>query len=487
VTGELTPNYRLDPLDRGVIGKLTRRQLTVLGVAALLWLLLSVSGQGMVKPAALFAVAALVAVPPFAGQPIIDWMPLWAGWGMRGRWHRRWSRPLHLTTATVPAAQPVLPPWLGGLRLEAHPTDGWAAIHDQASKTLTAHLHLAGTGFSTLAPDQMERLLDGWGAVFAAFDGLRRITWTDIARPMPLVGHSEWIDGQPSTSTDIDEYRAFVADQQPIRHDLIAAVTLDVGTMRGEAAQRDALTRMHSAIEIVNDALREAHMRAVGPLPAGEISYLLRSGLDPTSVDPAGGVRPDSLVQRLGLVPAPAAGPMSTTVSARHVEVDAVCHRSYWIESWPEVPQSADWFDTVLGQQDLDGLTQRLVTVIVEPVDDDKALAELRSAAARHGGEQEAARQGRARWDPFKARRASAVSARESEVANGATAVGYAGLVVVTVAGGADDSARMQRCSKAVERRFRNRRVLLRPLWGRMELGLAAALPLGLGLSREPF
>ena len=127
------------------------------------------------------------------------------------------------------------------------------------------------------------------------------------------------------------------------------------------------------------------------------------------------------------------------------------------------------------------------MTVIVEPVDDDKALAELRSAAARHGGEQEAARQGRARWDPFKARRASAVSARESEVANGATAVGYAGLVVVTVAGGAEDSALMQRCSKAVERRFRNRRVLLRPLWGRMELGLAAALPLGLGLSREPF
>ena len=68
---------------------------------------------------------------------------------------------------------------------------------------------------------------------------------------------------------------------------------------------------MHSAVEIVNDALREAHMRAAGPLPAGEIGYLLRSGLDPTSVDPAGGVRSGSLVQRLGLVPAPAAGPMS--------------------------------------------------------------------------------------------------------------------------------------------------------------------------------
>ena len=324
--------------------------------------------------------------------------------------------------------------------------------------------------------------------MFASFEGLRRIAWTDIARPMPLVGHLDWVDehAQPAGG-GIDEYRSFVEAQQPIRHDLVAAVTLDIGSMRGDEAQREALARMHSAVEILHDALREARMEAVGPLPAGEIGYLLRAGLDPTSVDPAGGVRAGSLVQRLGLVPAPAAGPMSVTVTASHVEVDAVCHRSYWVESWPEVPQSADWFDSVLGHADLEGVTQRLVTVIVEPVDDDKALAELRSAAARHGGEQEAARQGRARWDPFKARRAGAVTAREAEVANGATAVGYAGLVVVTVDGGDGAADRLQRAGKAVERRFRNKRVLLRPLWGRMELGLAAALPLGLGLSREPF
>ena len=100
------------------------------------------------------------------------------------------------------------------------------------------------------------------------------------------------------------------------------------------------------------------------------------------------------------------------------------------------MPQSADWFDPLLGAADLDEVTQRIFTLIVEPVDDDKALAELRSAAARHGGEQEAAREGRTRWDPFKARKAGAVTAREQEVAAGAAAVGYTGLVVVTVADG---------------------------------------------------
>ena len=35
---------------RGVIGRLTRRQITVLGLGALLWLLISLGGQGLIKP-----------------------------------------------------------------------------------------------------------------------------------------------------------------------------------------------------------------------------------------------------------------------------------------------------------------------------------------------------------------------------------------------------------------------------------------------------
>ena len=149
----------------------------------------------------------------------------------------------------------------------------------------------------------------------------------------------------------------------------------------------------------------------------------------------------------------------------------------------PEQLQPADWFEPLLGGDDLPEVTQRIFTLVVEPIDDDKALSELRHAASRHGGEQVAARQGRTRWDPFKARKADAASAREIEVAHGAGAVGYAAVVCVTVA----DPGQLDRASKAVQRRFRRRRVLLRALWGRMELGLAAALPLGLGLSREPF
>ena len=77
---------------------------------------------------------------------------------------------------------------------------------------------------------------------------------------------------------------------------------------------------------------------------------------------------------------------------------------------------------------DLADVTQRIFTLIVEPVDDDKALAEIRAAAARHGGEQTPPPRAAPAGTPSKPRKATAVDEREQELAAGHTAVGYAGL-----------------------------------------------------------
>jgi hypothetical protein len=477
--------YRLDPLDRALIGPLTRRQVVILGSGALLWLLAVVAGKGFLVGLVAVAVACVVAVPSFGGQTLADWLPVWCGWTFRGRRGHRWLRPLHLTTGAGRCDTPPLPPWLGGLRILAHPTAGWATIHDQQAKTLTAHLQIAGTGFTTLASDQMDFLLSAWGAVFGAVpvdDGVVRITWSDIARRMPLVGHDEWVAARRSADADLDEYRAFVADELPMRHDLVLTVTLRSGPLRTAVAESDALDRVAAAVGILKDALKEARLVAHGPLAAGEIAYLTRAGLSPTAVEPAGGRRAGSLVQRLGLVPVADAGPMCTDVTSGHVAVDDVVHRCFWVSGWPERPQRGDWFEPLLARDAPDAV-QRVFTVIAEPLDDHKALAEIRHAASRHGGEQVAAAEGRTRWDHFKARKARAVDQREHELASGHTPVAYAGLVTVTVA----DVDQLPRAARAVIRRHRRDRVFLQPLWGRMELGLAAGLPLGLGLSREPF
>mgnify|MGYP003423460123 CR=1 FL=1 len=69
------------------------------------------------------------------------------------------------------------------------------------------------------------------------------------------------------------------------------------------------------------------------------------------------------------------------------------------------------------------------------------------------------------------------------ELADGHVPIAYTGFVTITVS----ETEELRRASRTIQRRCQRHRVLIRPLWGRMELGLAAALPIGLGLSREPF
>ena len=479
-------SYRLDPLDRGFVGPLTRRQVVVLGAGLVLWMLFSLVLDAVVAGCVVMAVTALVSVPPFAGQPIINWLPVWCGWMFRGRWARRWVRPLHLVTGGPLSKGPSLPPWLGGLRIIAHPDEQWAAIHDTSGKTITAHLQVAGSGFTCLSPDQMDFLLSGWGQVFgavAADDGLVRVTWSDVARGVPLVGHDEWAAGLRASDGNLAAYRRFVATQQPLRHDLIVTISIQVTSLRHAEVQVEAMERLRAAVTIVTDALSDAKLAVHGPLTSGEVAYLMRLGLDPTGVEPPGGMRPGSLVHTLGHVPVGAAGPMYVNCSLNDVRIDASTHRTLWVESWPERRQAADWFDPILACDLDETIEQRVFTLVIEPISEIKAVNELRHAAARHGGDHQAAAEGRSRFDAFKRRKADAVDEREHELADGHVPVAYVGLVTITTA----QPDGLDRATRALKRRCARHRVFLRELWGRMDVGYAAGLPIGLGLSREPF
>ena len=84
---------------------------------------------------------------------------------------------------------------------------------------------------------------------------------------------------------------------------------------------------------------------------------------------------------------------------------------------------------------------------------------------------------------PVKQQRADAVNAREREVQAGHTPLAYAAIITVT----ADTAAGLEVAGRDFERLATRHKVQVRRLWGRMHLGLAASLPLGIGLSRlEP-
>ena len=478
--------FRLDPLDRGVLFGFTRRQVVVLAVAIVAFLASTITRRHQLPTGITAAVLVAAAVAPVGGVSLVDWVPIWAGW-LTTR-PRRWSRPLHLLTVGANPNQPPLPSWLAGLTLVTHPDEAWGGVQDVSVGALTVVHPIAGSGFTTRDAAGMGLGLDGWAQLYtsvaAAGEDVARVCWTDIARPVPLDGHADWATRQPGHTTAAGvEYAAFVAGHTVMRHDQLVAVTLHTGSGRGGDRARLGFERHAQLTSMVRETLAAGGIETNGPAGVDEIAWLLRTGLDPASTPPAPhGTTAGCLVQRLGLVPISTAGPMRVEVARDHVTVDAVWHRSWWVEQWPTRELPADWFDPLLTTIPA-GCRQRLFTVIVEPQPVDTATRELARAAASHGGDRIAASEGRARWDPWKQQRAEAVNAREREVQAGHTPLAYAAIITVT----ADTAAGLEVAGRDFERLATRHKVQVRRLWGRMHLGLAASLPLGIGLSRlEP-
>lgn len=481
---EASPRYRFDPLDKSVLLGLGWVQLCVIGVAATIWFVAVLAKWPIIPVSVLFALMAAVAVAPIGGQPLCTWVPVVLGWVGRPARARRWFAPLHLLTGTEPAGQPPLPPWLTGLTLVELP-QGWGAVRDRAEKSLTAVLPIAGEGFLTRPPHEQESLLAGWGAVFTAFSGasgvrVTRVCWSDVAHPVAPEANLAWLDGRGGTGPGVDAYREYVASQRVSRHDQLVSFTI-VAEQRTQAQMATAIDGLAAGVDSLTDALGEARLRTEGPLAVEELAFLLRNGLDPVTGS-AAPRRHGSLAERLGTVGLGEAGPMTTRVAANHVEVDGSFHRTLWVSGWPERAQQADWLEPLLAtDDDKTSVGHRVLTVIVEPIPEDKALRQIAHDDIKLGSDAMARTEGGRRVGATDKRKHQAVLARELDLVAGAAGLAYAGLVTLS----APSLEELNRSVRAYERRCHRRRVSLRTLWGRQDLALAAALPLGLGLSRS--
>ncbi len=482
-TPEVRAGYRFDPLDRSVLLGLGWVQVGVIAVAAVIWFIAVLARWPIIPVSVVFGLLAACAVAPVGGQPVCTWVPVIVGWVARPARARRWFQPLHLLTGAEPAGQPALPPWLAGLSLVEVP-QGWGAIRDRSEKSLTAVVPIAGDGFLTRPAHEQEALLASWGAVFSAFSGrsgvkVTRVCWGDVAHAVAPEGNLAWLDGRAETGAGVDAYRAWVAGQRVARHDQLVTFTI-VAEQRTKSQADAAAEGLAAAVESLTDALGEAKLRTDGPLSVGEIAFLLRSGLDPVSVS-AAPRRHGSLSERLGTLAVGEAGPMTTKVAANHVEVDGSFHRVFWVASWPERAQQAGWLEPLLATDDQKtGGAHRALSVVIEPVPDEKAFRQVAHADIRLGSDAMAREEGGRRVGARDKRKHVAVLEREQDLVSGAAGLSYAGLVTLS----APTLEELDRAGRAYERRCFTRRVTLRQLWGRQDLGLAAGLPLGLGLSR---
>ena len=229
------------------------------------------------------------------------------------------------------------------------------------------------------------------------------------------------------------------------------------------------------AVDTLLRGLRTAGLLADDPLTAGELAAVLRSRIDPARMRKA---TTGPLAERLGLVQPANAGPLATEVEWARLRTDGALHRTYWIAEWPRLTQHPDWMEPVLA---FSGCASRALTVVFEPIPPSASRRRVdRDSIKLDTDATTRAERGR-RVDAGHRRLQTAVVEREAELVAGYAEVAYAGLVTVT----AHDEATLRGACDECEQVAREHGLELRPLDGRHDVAFAAALPLGLGLSRS--
>jgi hypothetical protein len=483
--------YRFDLLDRtGVFLGFGIVQLALLGVGGLASTLAVTAGLPLLLAAVPALLGLVLSIVRVDGERLVDWLPVAVRW-VFGRQHRRWLAPLHLFAPDHDAdAAPPLPPFLTGIELLEAPASwgrlaGAGVVHDTSSGAMSAIVRVRGQHFALAQRDEQVRLLAGWGDVLAGFaterGAVARLSWTDFTTPTGMRDHSTWLAAQPTGSSEAsDSYRDLLAGTGALTagHDVLVTATVARERLSGSHSRLDVQERLLAvlgkAVDTLVRGLRTAELLADDPLTAGEVAAVLRGRLDPTYMRKASS---GSLAERLGLVRPANAGPLAVDVEWGRLRTDGAWHRTYWVAEWPRLTQHPDWMEPILA---FAGSGSRGLTVLFEPVAPSASRRRVdRDSIKLETDASSRAERGR-RVDAGHRRLQAAVVEREAELVAGYAEVSYAGLVVVT----ADDELALRNACDECEQIAREHGLELRPLDGRQDLAFAAALPLGLGLTR---
>lgn len=482
--------YRFDLLDRtGVFLGFGVAQLAVLAVGGLASTLAITAAAPLPIAAVPLMLAATVAMTRVGGARLIDWLPILFHW-IADRRNRRWFAPLHLLAPNDEShSGPTLPTFLAGLDLVEAPDDwgrlaGAGVVHDSTLGAMSAVVRVRSQGFALAPRDEQVRLLAGWGDVLSGFATERGtvawLTWSDFASPTGMRDHETWLatlPGQPTAAAA--SYQALLDGTGALAtgHDVLVTITVVADRLTRGPARVDARARLMSALGKAVDSLlrglRTASLLADDPLTAGEIATVLRTRLDPSAMHRASS---GSLAARLGLTDPNHAGPLAVESRWGDLRTDGACHRTYHVSEWPRLTQHPDWMEPILGF----GSGCRSITVIFEPVAPSASRRRIDRDSIKLDTDAVARAEKGRRVDASHRRLQAAVVEREAELLAGYAENAYAGLVTVT----ADSDERLQAACDEIEQVAREHGLELRALDGRQGLAFAAALPLGLGLSR---
>lgn len=479
--------YNLEPLDTsGVFLGLGVVQCALLGGAITLAVLAITSGAPVPVAALPLLASGIATFARAGGHAVWEWIPLGIGWVWTGlRRGRRWVAPLPLWPSQDERAP--LPPCLEGLDIidvEWRAGRQLGAVRDGPRHTLTAIVPVTGPQFVVEPRAEQEHLLAGWGDVLGQFAVERgvvtHLTWSDLAQPSGMHQHRAWIDDGPGGDEHpaaADSYRELleVASASAVSHDVVVSITVARERLNrhrsGGATTDEHLARaLTSSVDALLRGLRSAGLEAADPLDARGIQRMLRDRIDP--VTPVATARKGRLVERLALVQATNAGPLSLQTEWRHIRTDSALHRTWWIGTWPRLAQAPSWMEPFLAGG---GIT-RTMTVVLVPVSTHQSRRRIERDLVKLESDAVTKEDKGRRVDARHRRATQALLDREEELVAGYPEMAYAGLVTVS----ARDLDELEAHGEVIEQLARETGMDLRLLDARQDLAWAAALPLGL-------
>jgi hypothetical protein len=416
---------------------------------------------GLLFGAGPLLVAAVVAMLPVAGRPLVNWTGSALGHGQAvATGTTGWTAPVPHAglgedgTGWQSGRRLRLPPECGRVRLfeVTEASGGWpiAVLRDGRSTAATLAFSVAGPDrFGLLASDDQDRLVAGWGRALAT-----------LAQQERGAVHVQLLQRVTAGESDLGACRRWLAERSNGSEASTLAATVEALTVRRDNLfvvrlpdlrdGRDTVTR---ARDIAGQLL--AAELVARPCDAAELAGLIRRMLGPGGTD----VGTDL-------------GPVSRRTSWEQVRTDDSWHRSFAVSSWPGSPVPADWLSSLLLAAPTVGTWATSVHLgAVAP-----QVANRLARAARTKAELDRADRARLGLSASAAADKAVVESAgmDAELVAGHVTHRLAAVLTCTAASIAElaESARGLQDAAAIAG------LPLRPLHGQHQLGLAATLPL---------
>jgi hypothetical protein len=451
------PRYSFHPLERrGVLLGLGAGQLLTIGAALVAAFVLhgvlpGAPGSGL---ALLAGTAGVVAgVWSRDQRPVGAWLLDWATFLRR----RATSPQLDRRPVSGRRTGALAPPGIVLCEDPGGPGEtAVGVISDRHSSTVAAVVPVAGCSFSLLDPVEQSHQLESWrrvlGAVARPGSPVVRLQWVHRTAAVGPGRLEEALGMSPAGDTpEAVSYRRLVQSAVPTMIGHEAWLVLVVQCHRGEGR-----TRLRRELRLLEGQLRGADLRPGRPLALDELQAVVAGATEARRSRRTGG-----------------GWPMATDERWSYLRADGSWHCTYWVAEWPRVEVGPEFLGPLLL-----GNRRVSVSVLLAPVDPERALREARSA--RTADLADAELRARAGFIPSirRDREQQGALAREAELADGHSEFRFTGYLTVS----AGDREEMTAACADAEHAAQSARIEIRRLYGRQAEAFTWTLPLGRGL-----